>query len=515
MRSLEKGNKLSFVILGVVISFILALLSIFIINYSKNKSNEYKVVSGSVVYDKDNVFIKTKGEGNLTKKWNDEYYLNIGEEEHNLGKQSVIYNTNTGGLMAYGNIYKILEDASVSAEHADTEVDNNTPVSFYKLADRKYLITGNNIKVEEENLLLEKYLIVDIDKSGNSQIFNDKINLKMLNPINIEVEQYKFDVAKENLDINGELISLAKIGGSTNEFAGVDESNIDKDKNNDQNNDKNNGNSNNVSNSPENNIINGGQGSLIGGNGGQTIISGGSSNQGGVVNGGGSSNSTSKPENNKKPTESTLKINYIESKPNSLRVNYSVQDYENKFSSVYLLVEDSNENKQKIILNKSENIKNITGLSPDSNYTIYIGATTSTLKDGVEENIDTIMDEFKTRTSEINSHLELEKISSRDIKFNFKVDSELKLESANATLYVDGVEKEKIAVDVDKASTSLGWSSSFNISNYVNDAKNFNIKIEDAIYNGVNINITSEINVANGFVEKVKRSIQNLYNKLF
>lgn len=502
MRSLQKSNKMSFIILGVFISFILGLLVLFIVNYTKNKSVEYKIVSGSVVYDKDNVFIKTTAEGNLRQGWTDDYYLNVGQEEYNLGKQSVIYNSNTGSLSVYGKIYKILDDASVAAESAATEVDiSNIPVNFYKLADRKYLVTGDNIKINEENLVAEKYLIVDIDKSGNCQIFNDKINLKMLKQINIAVGNYTFNVAKEELDINGELVSLAKIGGSTNEFASLDESNINKEEQIDSNNNNNN------NNSVGNSISNGGQGSLIGGNSGQQlIIGGGSTNSGG---------STSNTETTVKPKESRLKINYVESKPNSLRVNYSIIDYENKFSSVFLIVEDSSQNKQKIILNSSENIKSITGLSPDSSYTIYIGATISKITNGVEENIETIMDEFKTRTSEINSQLVLEKFSSKEIKFNFKVDSDFKLTSVNATLYVDDVAKEKIPVDVDKASTSAGWSSVFNIEDYVDEAKKFTIKLEEAVYNDVTINITNEINVANGFIKNIIRSFEKLYRRLF
>lgn len=506
MRTLKKGNKVSFIILGISISFILGLLSIFIIKYTKGKSDEYKIASGSVVYDRDNTFIKTTSEGNLTQKWTGDYYLDVDGNKYNLGRQSVVYNSNTGGLVTYGNIYKILEDASVAAESAATEIDNNIPVSFYKLADRKYLITGDSIMVNEENIMAQKYLIIDIDKSGNSQIFNHQINQKMLNPITVSVGKYTFDVAKENLEIDGESINLAKIGGSTNEFASLnDVNNIEE-----QENDKN---ENNMSNNTENGVLNGGQGNLLGGNTENQIIQGGNLNIGGGTNI--NLGSSSNIGNIQKPRESTLKINYVESKPNNLRVNYSINDYENKFSAIFLIVEDVNNNKQKIILNKGENIKVITGLSPDTAYTIHLGATVSSIINGFEENIDSILDVFKTRTSEINSSLILEKFSSKEIKFNFKVDSSFKLTSANAVLYIGNEEKDKIAIDVDKASSYAGWSSKFNIEEYVDEAKEFTIKIEDAIYNETSINITSEVNIKNGFAEKIKRSFERFYNRIF
>lgn len=521
MRYLNKGNKKSFVIFGVSISFILGVFSIFILNYVNKNQESYPVSSGSVIYDKNENYIKTTEEGKIDKLWNGEYSLKVGDEKHSLGKQSVVYETNTNKIISYGNIYQVKEDASVVAEDKTTEASSSSELSFYKLADRKYLAVSDEIEIPDQDLKTENYLLVDIDKGGTSKVYNDKLNLKILEPVEIKFGNYTLDIASEILKTDKEEISLAKIGGSTNEYLDIADKNDNKDNDQNNNNDTentgndgsvlNNGstinnNTTNNTNNNTNNTINNQNNNILGNLSG---ILGNINNN--------NNNSQNKPNNNTNEDtikkESTLRINYITSGISELSINYSILDYEDKYSKVYLVIEDNNGNKQNIILSKSENTRTIYGLQPDTPYTVSMGATISKIVGGVEENEDIILDQSKTRTDDIDVKLSVEKFSSNNLQFKLKFNNDLTLESGKVVLYADGNKISEKNIDGELANKTQGWVESFDLED-IDSVKTLTLKLEDTVYNGQKIDLNKEVTIQNSFIGNTVRVIKNIFNML-
>lgn len=533
MRYLNQNNKKSFIAFAVVISFILGVFSIFIVKNLKNKSATYAISAGSVVYDKDENYIKTEAEGTIKKLWNGEYKLRSNNEEYDLGKQSIVYEPASKNIISYGNIYKVVEDASVTVEDVFNEITTSSGAAFYKLADRKYLIVADEIEVPAQNLKLENYLIINIDKSGTCKIYNDKVNLKILEAIKINFAGNTFDVANETLESEKELIALAKIGGTTNEYTENLQDQVKEDSDSNKNepeqdtldgitlNDGSEGSggagsiTNNSTSTTNNssNITANGQWNFMPSELASVLTS--MANSINKVNDKVTTGETNNTGTNSPGTKlSTLRINYITTGFNELTVNYSILDYENKYSAVYLILESSHGESQTIILNTEENSRTIHGLQPDTSYTISIGATIGKLVNGVEENEDVIVDTSKTHTDSVNALLTVEKLTSKALAFNFKIKNGLSLESGKVVLYGDGNKLDEKDIVGDSVITNQGWSSSFNLEDF-SDVKEFTLKVEDTVYNGEKLIINEEITIQNTLFGSFRVRFKSLLNNIF
>lgn len=69
-----------------------------------------------------------------------------------------------------------------SVKKNETKVKSSVISKFYKLEDRKYLIVDRTIEAVNSSLVTSNYLIVNLDKSGNATLINDKVSLKTITP---------------------------------------------------------------------------------------------------------------------------------------------------------------------------------------------------------------------------------------------------------------------------------------------------------------------------------------------
>ena len=222
MRKLSAGNKSLFSIFAVVILLSIAIIIISVIVVNGYDREEYSVASGTYAYDEEYNQIKTKEQGTIKKNWFDIYYLteNDGKKERfNLGKTAVTYSSREDKVTIYGVSYEILKDATVEKNETTQEIADLKKSRFFKLDDRRYLITGETIENANKSLSTEKYLLVILDKAGNTTILNNEVSAKTINALTLKTPDYTFDVAKEKLiykDLSE--IDLKKIIGSTNEY---------------------------------------------------------------------------------------------------------------------------------------------------------------------------------------------------------------------------------------------------------------------------------------------------------
>ena len=137
----------------------------------------YPVTEQCVVYDMSANLIPMTSQGTVKRDWSGEWELKLEDgSTFDLGENAVVYD---GGVVkVFGGGYRVKEDKAVERLGAYTEVDNLEDDGFYKLADRRYLLTGE--KIEDTNHLLKtsKYLHVVMDRAGNAICMNDELCVK-------------------------------------------------------------------------------------------------------------------------------------------------------------------------------------------------------------------------------------------------------------------------------------------------------------------------------------------------
>ena len=217
MRKLTTGNKTNFAIFAIIIIMIIGLIIMFLTKVLNIDKQIYQIDSGTFFYDKNNNPIKLEEEGTLQAKWDGNYYLkDSNKQQYNMGEHVVTFNKKTLNVNTYGKIYQIQIDGKIQEKNGNNKIVNFNEENFYKLEDRKYLITANKIYNDTKTLNTKYYLMVIIDKAGNAFLLNNEINSRVINPMIIKTDTYEFDVANEKLKYQEKEIDLKKVLGSTN-----------------------------------------------------------------------------------------------------------------------------------------------------------------------------------------------------------------------------------------------------------------------------------------------------------
>ena len=440
-KFIKKNNTGLFVLFSFLVILIIALFGYGLYNTISFDNTVYDVAEGSFTYDYDYNYVSLSTTASMQQRWDKNYYLKMSDENKviNLGDDVVVYNKNDYKLYLYGVNYQVKLNGDVIHSNSLVEISRTGAPTFFKLNDRKYLITGKNIKSEVKGVSTKDYLIVDIDKSGNALLLNHELNIKVLSTLKLVTSDFVFDVANERLLVGKEenVIDLKKINGSTNQY--VEPTFDDK----------------------ENTIINpvtGGEGTIQNNNNNNNnnnnskgVSSSGGSVSGVVVNG---SNSSEKLNIVKSAFLSSVTpyTSYID-------VGYSISDPKNEYSNVFLLVErvGSEENPAKIILNKNSTKYRVRGLLPNSEYKISFCYSYPN-----PSNVDVLIDEVgnvvSTRTKSTSTRIVINKLSGRSVYFTVYYDPSYAFDSANVVLYSDNNNMGTIKVDSTQASSTKGFS---------------------------------------------------------
>lgn len=478
MRKLTEGNKRSFATFVIVVVIIIAILVICLLNVLSNQEPVYEIDSNTFLYDINNNPIEVLEQGKIDKKWDGNYYLshlNQGqEEEYELGAQVVAYNPNRIKLDLFGTEFQVSLDGTVQKLTRRQEVTNLSEDKFYKLADRKYLIVGSNITNEANTLATSNYLIVILDKAGNASFLNHEINSKTLKPMVIRTSSFSFDIANEKLIVNDNEIDLKKIIGSTNEYKEVELAD-----NGEQNTQEN---INSTSIAGQSTVQQNSDSTV---NNQDTTIVNGNVNLG-TSTGSGSSGTTGGSDGNKTPLSKSVSLRNVSQTSSYIDVEYNVIDPENKYQTVYLLV-DGNVQKN-ISLDKSAKTYRITGLTPNSQYTLTLGYREISDDGNIEDKIEDVL---VVRTNRVNVNLAITKVTNDKIYFNLKTDSNYSFDSGNLVLYINGERRDSIAIDTTSASSNSGWSSSINYSK--SGAGEVVLRLENVTHDGQSV--TTDIQV--------------------
>lgn len=344
-RKYDLRNKRNFLIILILGLFIIGIFSLFIYKYLHASKITYDVPIGSILQDTNKNFINVEDRAHLGTRWNGAYYLAYQDSKVNLGKRVIVYDTTTGKIHLYGRFYRINETGKIVELNDETIIDSASDASFYKLADREYLLVDRRIVSDDNSINTSNYLLVELDRMGNAKLSNNKLNLKTIAPTKLSTTKYTFDIANERLKYNKLDIDLKKIIGSTNEYKEEEkkEEPVDTSRN-----------AADINNWMNNNNINPQE---IGG---------------GIINNNEDEGTITTLDEIKNKVKSTSVIRWHQGLT-SIDIDYVVYDPYDEFNSLYINISG---NVGKIDLNKMETHKTISGLIPDREYTLSFVYTT-------------------------------------------------------------------------------------------------------------------------------------------
>lgn len=506
MRKLSSGNKRMFVLFTIIVIAIIVLLLVNLSMVFNVNKEEYQTSKDSFIYDENYDHIELEQEGTIQQKWNGKYYLKVGEEQYSLGNKNIVYDTKKKSIELIGKMFEVNKNGDIVTYEDYNTIENTKEDKFFKIDDRKYLVISNSIQNENKTLNTKNYLIVVLDKQGNTMLMNDEINSKTINPLIISTSSYKFDVANEKLIYDKEEIDLKKVIGSTNEY--TKKSNTIENNTN-QTNTIQNIVTNEISLGTAKNTTEGSLTQSINGiaqNGnttaqttndtatGTNTTTTGSNYIGvsGIIQqastSGTNSNSTSSTTENKVALLKNVSLRGVNAKSTYIDVNYAVVDPENLYQTVYLDVKGEKE--IVIALDKSASTYRISDLSPNTQYSIILGCKEITTGTSTRDRIE---DVISVKTSKIEDSLKITKIASGKIYYNFVMDSNFVYDSAKIALYVDNNKVTDTDVDINQAISSSGFTSSFEYKY----GSTITIQLESVMYDGKELDKTLKATMKN------------------
>lgn len=460
VRKLGKKNIKLFVLFSFLTLLIIILFSYALYKTFSYDNNTYTISSGSFMYDEGNNYVLLEEDAKLKQKWDKNYYLSINNKTKaiNMSDDLVVYNDDDYKLYLYGEAFLIKSNGDVAYSKGKQEIARNGSPRIYKLADRKYLITGVRINTEKKEIDTKNYLIVEIDKGGNALLLNNELNIKTLNELIISTSEFSFDVANEKLITSNTTIDLKKINGSTNQYVSND---TDSKKNNT--NSVDNTDSNNNSN---NSVISNGSNIMYSGSVGGNVL-------GTVINSSGGSSSSN---NNTTTINKSLNLTSVMGYTSYVDVLYNVNDPKGEYANIYLLIEGVNYS-TKINLSKNLTRYRIRNLNPNSIYTISLCYS---YLDSTNTLIDDVSGVVKVKTASNKAKIVITKVSSKKVYFTVFYDESYAYDLAYVSLYSDSKKIVSAAVDKEQALSTKGYSGVINATM----GMVIDLKLEDCVYNG-------------------------------
>ena len=484
----KKNNSFQFIIITIITFLIVVMFVLAINHFTKLDTNNYHFDKNAITYDSETNYIAVNAGATLKMGLDGNYKL-INKEDmlnvsYNLGSHGILRSEGSSSLNLYGTFYEIKNNGEVVRLIKENEVNMLEGSRLFKIDDRKYLLVDKKITSSDASINTKDYLIIEIDRNGNSTLYNDTINVKEINPLVINTSSYDFDIANEYADFNNNVIDLKKIIGSTNTYKKPEEetenpeeidnetinSTTDYLKKQVENLRKQVESQNDYYNSYFKTVV-------------QTFNNLNSSLQ-----------DTNKQQYNMQVDQNTIKgniknynlsrwltIGVIESGVSTIKVNYNVFDPNNEYLTIYLEVTGPNmEEPQKYYLNKESNNTTIRELDANTNYNISLKYTISV--DGAS---NTVTDDVITvRTKNPDITLKITKVTTNTIEYYLKTDKEYRFDKATLNLYSDNNNLATEEIDPQKSEEGYTGVLKLDRIGYKNE-----LKLENIYYNGTLIDL--------------------------
>ena len=441
-------------------------------NYQQGSSGmAIDLTTPEIIYGNGNFHVDE--DGILKIKWNDMYYLMYQDQMYLLGNNAIIYNPKKSQMNLYGKYYEVTSEGEDKViVHEDETLVNINESKFYKIADRKYLIVDKVIRTTNGELNTTNYLIVELDKSGNAQLYNNTLNLKTFKETQIQTSTYTFDIALEKLYIENEEVDLKKIIGSTNEYVKAEEieetkPSTDEDEQNQQQ-----GAGGNTQTPPEED-----------------------NNQNNEQDG--SQNNNQQQDNNNTDhfidATKTTSIISVTASVGYINVDYVIYDPLDEYESVFVEIYDSNNTLVAVsYFDKTTNNLVIPGLRANVTYKLNFKYSYYDNNKRVEEQFD----EASVMMGSPELDLKITKVTSDRIYYKLSLDKDYKLDSVNVNLVSDLKNGKLELTNSINSSTLNGKDSIEGYFEYDDIGSYVTVYLSNIVYQGYTINSNISYKIA-------------------
>lgn len=523
MKIVERKNGAIYNIFGALIVVMIIVFSIVVVHVVRNRQDAYIVTAGSTLYDEDNNYVPVEEEASLFKKADGKCYLKTKDKQtYTLGECVVVLDGEDGHVKVYGDAYQVGMDGTVTETKKFLEISDFSSPGLYKLADRKYLMTGTDITSTDGSFQTDKYVYITVYTSGTAVLMNHEQYENTVYPIMLKCGELYFDIASEFALCDELMVNLKNILGSTNLYAGTpllyEEGLIDDEE------------YKSALDAPDTITIvagNGGAGG-IGGSGGEAGEGGlggiggtagdggtggaggigglgGSGGTGGIGGDGGAGGEGGKGSDANISALKWVELTGVTAGIGSIDVNYFISDVTDDYVAVYLMVqhEDKTTKKtltDKIYLSKTSTKYTIMNCEPGTNYTLSLCYDAYYSTGGVVDDEPTSVeqDTVKVKTGSDLGTLNILTLRESSIDFTFKLHSSYLISSGDIVLYKGTTPLGRYKLSADSIREAAGKDYSAKISfdsSAVSNGDRLYLKFENVIYNGSPFTITQQASI--------------------
>lgn len=480
LRKYDLRNKRSFLIVGIIAIILIVIFSFFIYKFIKIGNVEYKLDSGTVIMDNNNDSMVLKENATLKMKWTGNYYLKFDDSKKEEVLSPNVISYDDGKIYLYGKFFEVRNNDDIVITKDETKIDNISTPRFYKIEDRKYLLVSGSIISSDSQISANDFLLVELDKSGNAKLTNNKVNLKTISKTTLVTSTYEFDINNELLKFGDDTIDLKKIIGTSNQYKEDDSKG-----------------------SGDGTEDGTGDGTGTGNGGGNAT---GQTNTGNVVtpdskgevvnNKDNKINKDNKPDDTKKPQATVTSVVGVTASYNNINANYVIYDPYNNYTSTFVEVRNSSGALiKKVNMSKSGNSVILDNLDYNSTYTLLFKYSYT---ENGEEKYNTYYEET-VNTKSPKYYITLNKVSniSKTVSYNVNLDNRAFNEiisgtvpvTINATLRVgDTVIYGNISKEVTEGKVPKFLSGTFALPDNINVGDVVTIKVNSVNINGKTIN---------------------------
>lgn len=480
LRKYDLRNKRSFLIVGIIAIILIVIFSFFIYKFIKIGNVEYKLDSGTVIMDNNNDSMVLKENATLKMKWTGNYYLKFDDSKKEEVLSPNVISYDDGKIYLYGKFFEVRNKDDIVITKDETKIDNISTPRFYKIEDRKYLLVSGSIISSDSQISANDFLLVELDKSGNAKLTNNKVNLKTISKTTLVTSTYEFDINNELLKFGDDTIDLKKIIGTSNQYKEDDSKG-----------------------SGDGTEDGTGDGTGTGNGGGNAT---GQTNTGNVVtpdskgevvnNKDNKINNDNKPDDTKKPQATVTSVVGVTTSYNNINANYVIYDPYNNYTSTFVEVRNSSGALiKKVNMSKSGNSVILDNLDYNSTYTLLFKYSYT---ENGEEKYNTYYEET-VNTKSPKYYITLNKVSniSKTVSYNVNLDNSAFNEiisgtvpvTINATLRVgDTVIYGNISKEVTEGKVPKFLSGTFALPDNINVGDVVTIKVNSVNINGKTIN---------------------------
>ena len=480
LRKYDLRNKRSFLIVGIIAIILIVIFSFFIYKFIKIGNVEYKLDSGTVIMDNNNDSMVLKENATLKMKWTGNYYLKFDDSKKEEVLSPNVISYDDGKIYLYGKFFEVRNKDDIVITKDETKIDNISTPRFYKIEDRKYLLVSGSIISSDSQISANDFLLVELDKSGNAKLNNNKVNLKTISKTTLVTSTYEFDINNELLKFGDDTIDLKKIIGTSNQYKEDDSKG-----------------------SGDGTEDGTGDGTGTGNGGGNET---GQTNTGNVVtpdskgevvnNKDNKINNDNKPDDTKKPQATVTSVVGVTTSYNNINANYVIYDPYNNYTSTFVEVRNSSGALiKKVNMSKSGNSVILDNLDYNSTYTLLFKYSYT---ENGEEKYNTYYEET-VNTKSPKYYITLNKVSniSKTVSYNVNLDNRAFNEiisgtvpvTINATLRVgDTVIYGNISKEVTEGKVPKFLSGTFALPDNINVGDVVTIKVNSVNINGKTIN---------------------------